>query len=46
MSPFRAAIASWKAELGTEIELASVAAVVAGSMRQVYCLAVVGTGQN
>lgn len=46
MSPFRAAIVSLKAGLGTEIELASAAAVVAGSMRQVYCPVVVATGQN
>jgi hypothetical protein len=39
--PFQAAIASLKAELAIEIELASVAAVVAGSMRRVCCLVAV-----
>lgn len=41
MFPFQAAIASLKAELAIEIELASVAAVVAGSMRRVCCLVAV-----
>ena len=47
MSPFQAAIESWRVELETEIELASVVVVIVGSMRRMRRLvAVVATGQS
>lgn len=47
VSPFQAAIESWRVELETEIEPASVVVVIVGSMRRMRRLvAVVATGQS